>query len=104
MKRSKGFREYLLKSLKNPVEAAEYINAVLRESDINLLLAALKDVAEAQGGMTRLAREAKLNRANLYQMLSNHGNPRVHSLENVLRIFGLRLAVMPGPHRANRAA
>jgi DNA-binding phage protein len=28
-------------------------------------------------------------------MLSGHGNPRVHSLENVLHVFGLRLAVMP---------
>ena len=95
MKRSKSFREYLIKSLKNPVEAAEYINAVLRENDVNLLMAALRDVAEAQGGMSSLSRQTKLNRANLYQMLSNHGNPRVHSLENVLKVFGLRIAVMP---------
>lgn len=92
---SKSFKEYLLKSLKDPGQAAEYINAALKENDLNFLLTALRDVAEAQGGMALLSRKAKLNRANLYQMLSGHGNPRIHSLESVLRVFGLRLAVMP---------
>ena len=105
MKRSKSFRDYLIKSLKNPVEAAEYINAALREKDARFLLTALRDVAQAQCGMAGLSRQTKLNRANLYQMLSSHGNPRVHSLESVLKVFGLRIAVMPTPsHRVHLAA
>lgn len=95
MKRTKSFRDDLIKALKDPIEACEYINAVLQEGDINLLLSALGDVAEAQGGMTKLSHQTKLNRANLYQMLSGHGNPRIHSMESVLKAFGLRMGVLP---------
>ena len=101
MKRTKSFRTSLIKSLKDPVEAAEYLNAVLTEGDVTLLLEALRDVAEAQRGITRIARLAKLNRANLYQMLSSRGNPRVRSLENVLKAFGLKIGVLPDPKSAH---
>ena len=97
MKRTKSFRESLIKALKDPVEASEYLNAVLKEGDANLLLEALRDVAQAQGGITKLSRQTKLNRANLYQMLSEHGNPRIHSVESVLKVFGLKIGVMPDP-------
>ena len=96
MKRTKSFRDSLIKALKDPVEASEYLNAVLKEGDVGLLLAALRDVAEAQGGISKLSRQTKLNRANLYQMLSDHGNPRIHSVENVLKVFGLKIGVLPG--------
>ncbi len=103
MKKSKPFRKSLVKALKDPIEASEYLNAVLKEGDFNLLLEALKDVAEAQGGMTQLSRQTKLNRANLYQMLSSHGNPRIQSVENVLKVYGLKIGVLPAaksfPHR-----
>ena len=104
MKRTKPFRDSLIKALKDPVEASEYLNAVLKEGDVNLLLEALRDVAEAQGGITKLSRQTKLNRANLYQMLSAHGNPRIHSVENVLRAFGLKIGVLPDPKAHRRAA
>ncbi len=104
MKKTKSFREYLLKSLKDPVYASEYLNAVMKEGDVNFLLEALRDVAEAQGGITKLSRKTKLNRANLYQMMSAHGNPRIHSIESVLKVFGLKIGVLPDPefhrHRA----
>lgn len=95
MKRSKSFRDSLIQSLRDPIEASEYLNAVLKENDTRLLLAAIKDIADAQGGMTELSRKTKLNRANLYQMLSQHGNPRIHNIDSVLRVFGLRIGVLP---------
>ena len=97
MKPARPYRESLIKALKDPLEASEYLNAILEEGDVNLLLAALKDVAEAQGGITKLSRKTKLNRANLYQMLSKHGNPRIRSVENVLKVFGLKIGIMPDP-------
>ena len=100
---SRKFRDYLLKSLKKPALAAEYINAAMQEKEVDFLLTALRDVAEAQGGMTALSRKSRLNRANLYEMLSGRGDPRMHTLESVLRVFGLRLAVMPATH-LHRAA
>ena len=106
MKRTKSFRESLIKALKDPIEASEYFNAVLKEGDINLLLVALRDVAEAQGGISKLSRHTKMNRAHLYQMLSKHGNPRIHSVESILKVFGLRIGVLPDqkPHRPHRKA
>lgn len=95
--KTKSFKDSLIKALKDPVEASAYLNAVLKEGDVALLLQALRDVAEAQHGISKLARLTKLNRANLYQMLSAHGNPRVQSLESVLKAFGLKIGVLPDP-------
>lgn len=102
MKRTKSFRNSLMKALRDPVESSEYLNAVLKEGDAGLLLEALRDVAEAQGGLTKLSRKTKLNRANLYQMLSEHGNPRIHSVETVLKVFGLKIGVLPDSKSLHR--
>jgi DNA-binding phage protein len=40
-----------------------------------VFLQALRDVVEAQGGMTRAAHLAGLNRESLYRQLSRRGNP-----------------------------
>ena len=44
----------------------------------------MRDVVEAQGGMTRAARLAGLNRESLYRQLSCRGNPSLASLNGVL--------------------
>lgn len=49
MKASKSYQESLLASLRDPEEAAEYLNAALEESDENVFLRALKNVAQANG-------------------------------------------------------
>ena len=56
---------------------------------------ALRDVAEAQGGLTKLAERADLNRSNLYKVLSEEGNPRLKTLGAVLHELGFRLSVEP---------
>jgi len=53
----------------------------------------MKHVAEAHGGMSRLAKTASLNREHLYRMLSKGGNPEIHSLVTVLQALGLRLSI-----------
>ena len=92
-KRSASYQDYLIESLKNPKEAAAYLDAALEEADPELFLLALRNVAEAQGGLLKLSKKTKLNRANLYRMLSRKGNPALFSLESLLEAFGLRLAV-----------
>lgn len=47
MKASKNYQESLLASLRDPEEAAEYLNAALEEGDEQLFLLALSNVAEA---------------------------------------------------------
>lgn len=78
---------------KNPKYAAEYLNAVLEDGDEEELLMALRRVAEARGGVQKLARRAKLNATSLYRTLSPHGNPELRSLTALLKAMGMRLAV-----------
>ncbi|MEW6238100.1 MAG: hypothetical protein AB1656_22150 [Candidatus Omnitrophota bacterium] len=54
---SEPYQPHLLEALRDPCEAAEYLNAVLEEGDVNLLLLALKNVAEANGGLDQLPRK-----------------------------------------------
>ncbi|HPQ82000.1 MAG TPA: putative addiction module antidote protein [bacterium] len=92
--KSGDYRKYLLGSLKDPEEAAAYINAALDErDDPEALLVALRNVIEAHDGMTSLAFKSGLNRVSLYRMLSQNGNPRLESLSAVLQAMGLRLKV-----------
>lgn len=92
-RRSADYYEYLIESLKDPKRAAAYLDAALEEGDPKLFLFALRNVAKAQGGLLKLSKRTKLNRANLYRMLSRKGNPELFSLESLLEAFGLRLAV-----------
>ena len=94
MKPTVGYHKYLVESLKNNEEAAAYLNASLEEGDKVLFLVALRNVAEAHGGMAKLSRLAKLNRANLYKMLSKNGHPEIQSIHKVLETFGLKLEVI----------
>lgn len=83
----------LIEDLKNPKEAAEYLNAVLKEGDRDLFLLSLKDIAVAHGGISALAKKTKLNRPSLHRMLSGQGNPELASLEKLLTVFGLRISI-----------
>jgi probable addiction module antidote protein len=93
------YRESLLESLKNPDEAAQYLNACLEDEDAHVFLLALRDVADAHGGIRALSRNANLNRESLYRMLSKSGNPSLDSLAAVLKACGMRLAVQSTQRR-----
>jgi probable addiction module antidote protein len=86
------YEDGLKASLKNPEEAAAYLNAALEENDQEVFLLALRDIAEARG-FSQVAQETLLNRENLYRMLSHSGNPQLSSLNSLLKGMGLRLAV-----------
>jgi probable addiction module antidote protein len=94
-KRTTTYQEDLIESLKDPREAAAYLNAVMEESDQALFLLALRNVAEAHGGMAAVSEKAKLNRESLYRMLSKKGNPEIKSIFTLLRSLGLKLTVEP---------
>lgn len=99
MSRSKSYKKLLHERLKCPEEAAAYLNAALEEEDPGVFLVALRDIAEANGGMTRLAREAHLNRETLYRTLSKRGNPSLTNLRSLLGTIGLEIAINPSSHR-----
>lgn len=85
----------------DPEQASLYLQAAMeeanKENDLGIFQVALKDVTEAHGGVSSLARETGLNRTHLYHVMSRQGNPTVAALLRILRAFGLRLNVMlPG--------
>lgn len=91
------FDDYLHTVLKNGIEAKNYINAALEQFFIDhnkeLFLLALKQVIDARGGVTKVAKQTNINRQHLYRMLSKRGNPSFDNISLLLGTIGLRLTV-----------
>ena len=79
----------------DPAFAADYLNDLLREGEPADLLVALRQIAQARGGIPLLAEKAHLNPTQLYRTLSPAGNPELRSLTALLGAMGLCLAVQP---------
>lgn len=95
MPNQKSYKEHLYSKLKNPKAASAYLDEALKDDDIHVFLLALRDIAEANGGMKEIARKAHLNRESLYRTLSPKGNPKITSLKAVMGACGLELGVRP---------
>src|SRR6266480_5563310 len=89
------YEYWLIERLKDPAEAAAYLETIIEEGDQAAIMLALRQVAQAQGGVAAIARKAKLTREATYKMLSKSGNPELRSLTAVLEATGLRIAVKP---------
>jgi probable addiction module antidote protein len=85
----------LLKELKDPEYASAYLTQALGAGDQATFLLAPRDVVEAGGGTSAVARQAHIQRGSLYNALSNRGNPRLTTLQGILKSMGLRMAVIP---------
>jgi probable addiction module antidote protein len=85
----------IIKHLKeDPEFAAEYLKAAIEDSeDPKVLLLALRRLAEARGGFTKIAKSAGIERESLYRALSARGNPRLSTLVAVIKAVGLKLTV-----------
>ena len=97
MERYKDFKDSLIKQLQDPKLAEEYLSVALEayshDQDKEAFLLALRDVAEAQGGLTQLAQRTHLNRQNLYRALSSKGNPRLDTVDAILQELGFRFNI-----------
>lgn len=89
--------EVMAKKLRErPGFAAEYLKAAMEETDDpEVLLTALRQVAEARGGLAKVAKVAGIERESLYRALSTKGNPRLSTLVGVMKAVGLKLTVEP---------
>lgn len=95
--------DYMRERLGDPLHAAKYLEAAIEDGEPRVLLLALRRVADARGGMSKLAHDTGLTREALYRMLGKSGNPRLTSLAAILAAIGLRLTVMPAkPARTAR--
>ena len=88
LKHTTSFKENLLKALADPKEAQAYLEAALAayETDNNTdaLLLAMRDVAQAQGGIGQLAQRVGISREHLYNVLASKHNPRLDNLLSIL--------------------
>jgi len=65
------------------------------EDEPQILLIALRRIAEARGGISQVARRAGVERESLHRALSGRGNPRFSTLSAIAEAVGLRLTVEP---------
>ena len=100
---SRAYEERLDERLKNPEYAIGYLNAILQENDLDLLLLGLRDVARAYG-FTHIAQSTGLNRESLYKALSKGRNPRIGTVMDILSAMGCRIRLEPAKRARRKAA
>ena len=78
----------ILDYLKTEKDIEEYLNVVLEEGDYKFLPIALTDIARARKAMNSAAKVAGVTRTNLYQSLSEDGNPAFETIAKVAQSLG----------------
>ena len=80
--------EGLYEYLRNPSDAALYLNGVVEDREPDGILMALYDIAKAYN-MSHVAERIKINRPSLYKMLTKGGNPSFRNIIRVLDAIGI---------------
>jgi probable addiction module antidote protein len=91
--------EIRLHYLKDPKEADFALKLALKEFEkggyVNALLDTLRLIAQAQGGIAKLARKTTISRKAVHEALSPGGNPRLRTFQTVLDGLGIRMSFKP---------
>ena len=92
--------EFLLENLQEDPEFYEaYLEVSLEEfqedNDTQALLKSLRRLAEAKGGIPRLAKQIGLSKQGLYKALSSDGSPKLSTVTKILQGLGYRLTIEP---------
>lgn len=98
----KSDRASLIESLRDPEEAAAYLNTVFEDGDIEPISLALKDVAEAQKSIVAEGSSSEdTDWEKCYQLLTEAQIPELPTLMNLLSKLGLKLSIT---HEVKQAA
>ena len=73
---------------------AEFLSAALEDSNPDVFLTAVRDVARARG-MAQLAKDAGLGRESLYKALTPGAKPRYDTVLRLLHALGVKLSAAP---------
>src|ERR1700759_2944709 len=85
--------EFVIQRIRDNREfAAHYLKEALEDGDPQVLLVALRRLAQARG-VARVAKAAGVERESLYRTPSPRGNPRMSTLLAVIKAIGLKLTV-----------
>lgn len=99
MSHEEFLNEYLAKS----ENVTAYLNKALEDDDPRVFLLALKHVARIYGGgMTAVAKKAKLGRESLYKALSGKRYPRIDSINTLLSTMGFAIEIKMKPQKPAR--
>src|SRR5580704_4972552 len=79
-------------NLDNEEVIAEYLSAALEDSNPDVFLQAVADVAKARG-MSKVAKDAGLGRESLYKALAPGAKIRYETVRKLLESLGVRLTV-----------
>ena len=97
MSNYRSFKDYHIEQLSDPEDAKIYLSIALEDyeknEDIEAFLLAVRDVAEAQGGMSELAERVNLTREGLYKVLSENGNPQLNTMGKILHGLGFKFSI-----------
>ncbi len=82
--------------LDNDTIIAEYLSAAAEDSNPDVFVAALGDVADVAKvrGMAQIAKDSGLGRESLYKALSGGAHPRFETINSVLHALGVKFAVV----------
>lgn len=103
-KKTSDYHESLIEALRNPNECIMYLKVAVEEyqqdHNVKVLLIALRNVAEARGGVANLAKKTRINRQSLYKILSSAGNPTIDTFGLILKGLGFHLSIEPNHKKA----
>ena len=89
----KSYHSYLIESLKDPAEAAAYLDAVLEDGDLEPILLALKNVAEARRSLSDGSNETDSDWENCDRLLAQGEALGLPAIAALLSQLGLKLSV-----------
>lgn len=92
MPASRSYRSYLIESLKDPQEAAAYLNAVLDDGSFEEVRLALTNVVEAQIAVLDDTQLVSYRRT-IYETLSQQNQLDFSTLSTILGELGFRISV-----------
>ncbi len=105
MRKMRTHDEFIIEQLKaDPKFRKVYLNEALSDPDEDprIILKMLRHVAEAEGGMGKLAKNTQLNRQSLYKTLSGTGNPEYATISRILKGLGYCFQVIEDKKRVAR--
>ncbi|MDE0087556.1 MAG: transcriptional regulator [Candidatus Poribacteria bacterium] len=97
MRNYRKFKDYHIEQLSDPEDAKIYLSVALEDyeknEDTDAFLLAVRDVVEAQGGMSKLAERVRLTDEGLHQVLSENGNPQLNTMRKILHELGFKFSI-----------
>ncbi len=97
MRNYRKFKDYHIEQLSDPEDAKIYLSVALEDcgknEDIDAFLLAVRDIAEAQGVVSKLAERVNLTDEGLYKILSENGNPQLNTMRKILHELGFKFSI-----------